>query len=146
MYLDPLHEYVPRSKVKTDIDVVNRIIFYRVLGNSIESPTPSNIPGYEVVTSTSFGNSNSQQLPKQRGGHDCGVISVLYFMYIVGDKTFDFAHGDMLHIRRWFYAILTSSHKEFTEYIAWFTELMGHNRFGGLKLKNTTKQAEVLNG
>ena len=54
LYLDPMKTYVPKAKQKKDLDIVKRIIWYRILNMSLDSSLPNDIPGWYVITTEMY--------------------------------------------------------------------------------------------
>ena len=77
-YLDPLSVYVPVAKKDKDIKVINRIIWYYLENNDISTEVPSTIENWVVVETSTFEKVNLEKIPKQTGGVDCGIYTVIY--------------------------------------------------------------------
>ena len=135
-YLDPLFGYVPDYKVQQDLIILNKIIWHHILNNDLDSDVPIEIPGWKIMTSSSFSKLLKQTLPKQRNRYDCGLFAVMYFFYIVSESVIDFHPGYMDMIRKWALSILLNfdKNKDFKNYVEWLVKKMSSNRLGGLKL------------
>ena len=135
-YLDPLFGYVPDYKVQQDLIILNKIIWHHLLNNDLDDDVPIEIPGWQVVTSSSFSTLLKQTLPKQRNGYHCALFAVMYFFYIASESVINFHPGDMDMIRKWAMSILLNfdKNKDFKNYVEWLVKKISSNRLGGLKL------------
>ena len=99
---------VKRNK---DIKLVNRIIWYNILNNPFSTNVPSSLENWVVVESKGFNRVYLEKLPKQNGGVDCGIFTVMYFLYITSTTKFDFVQNDMNKIRNWCHNLLVDKER-----------------------------------
>ena len=108
--LNPLNNYALKYKVKVDVKVLTRIMWFHVLRKAYsEENIPSVISDWTIVTSKNF-QCIFHQLPKQSNGWDCGMFWVMYFYYITQKSKFNFSQRDMIKIRRWAFDLLQSEY------------------------------------
>lgn len=99
------------------------------MSNDLDNEVPIEIPGWQVVTSSSFSTLSKQTFPKQRNGYDCGLFAVMYFFYIASESVIDFHPGDMDMIRKWAMNIPLNfdKNKDFKNYVDWLVKRMSSN-------------------
>ena len=134
-YLDPIFDgYVPKNKMDMDLDIVNNIIWYCVLGNGLNTDIPDEIDGWKIINHRSFTPAVNKVLPKQEYGSDCGMFVIMYFWYLTHNASFDFSTKDMTKVRNWwYYGILDKSiYNNLSNYISWLLSKMNSTKLGGL--------------
>ena len=72
-YLDPMYSLASSNRVRKDLDIVNRIIWHKVLSHDEDESVPETLDDWNYVTSTTFKYVLGQDLPKQTRGVDCGL-------------------------------------------------------------------------
>ena len=120
-YLDPMFTIASKDRIKADIAIINRIIWYRVLLHDENEDPPGTLKGWNYVTSSMFRSAFGTDLPKQIRGLDCGVWCIMYAFYLTVEAPFDFNVHDMKQLRKWLLALLLicSNHEFVKEHINW---------------------------
>ena len=143
-YLDPKVGYMPQEKIMQDLKVIQKIIWFNVLENERDVASPSQLPGWKVITRSTFSAHHRKNLPAQENSIDCGVYVIMYFLYIVRNADFDFSNGDVGVIRQWLGSLLIkNSYEDMSPYIWWFMPKLQSRHFGTMKIKDARLSNEI---
>ena len=129
-YLDPMYSLASSNRVRKDLDIVNRIIWHRVLLHDEDESVPETLDDWNYVTSTTFKYVLGQDLPKQTRGLDCGLWCVMYAFYLSMHAQFDFDVNDMRALRKWALGLLMvcSNNEVVIEHVNWISDKMESDR------------------
>lgn len=128
-----MFNYVSAERQKKDLDVVHRIMQYKIEGKSLDAPLKHT---WKVITSKTFHLNTGYMLPKQTSGVDCGIFIFMYFIHLTTGGTFDFAVEDMKNVRKWCKDLILnrSASSETVLYCHWMVETMKTRRVGSLSI------------